>query len=505
VLFNSYPFLFVFLPAVLAAFALGTRFFPRFLVPLLGACSLIFYAWWNPPSVLLILASILFNFAVAQAMHDPAHVASPVRQRRLLTLGIVFNLAALGYFKYAGFLLNAAGSLAGVDLSTGALFLPLGISFFTFTQIAFLVDTWRDEPKQRDFSSYLLFVTFFPHLIAGPIYHHKEMLPQYAKLQAYRLNARDLAVGFTIFMLGLFKKTVFADGIAPYADHTYGVVAAGMAPGFIDSWFGTLAYALQIYFDFSGYSDMAIGLARLFGVALPLNFASPYKAQSIIEFWRRWHMSLSRFLRDYLYIPLGGNRRGPARTYVNIGITMLLGGFWHGADWTFIIWGAMHGSMLMANHAWRSLGLSPGDESPFEKQRRHALAVLLTFVCVLFAWVPFRAGNLTEILSVYQGMLGMTAPAGLGDAWQQLLRAGAPWCLLLLAIAWFAPNTQRIMGRFNTALPTYPEQAQQDSGPLWRDSMSWQPNAKWACVMALVTVTAMIAMTGSSRFLYFQF
>jgi alginate O-acetyltransferase complex protein AlgI len=515
VLFNSYPFLFVFLPAALAAFALASRSVPRAVVPLLGVLSLAFYGWWNPPHLLLICASILFNFGIAQAMHDAVHLANPVRQRRLLVLGIAFNLAALGYFKYAQFLLEALGSLTGAGLSMENPGLPLGISFFTFTQIAYLVDAYRDEPERRDLPSYLLFVTFFPHLIAGPIYHHKEMLPQYARLPAYRLNARDLAAGITIFMLGLFKKTVFADGIAPYADHVYSLAASsvttGAAPGAIDCWFGTLAYALQIYFDFSGYSDMAIGLARLFGIALPLNFASPYKAQSIIEFWRRWHMSLSRFLRDYLYIPLGGNRKSRLRTWINIGITMMLGGLWHGANWTFVAWGTLHGALLVANHAWRTL--HPAAHLQSELQSRppwlRAVPVILTFVCVLFAWVLFRANSMAEAGAVYRGMFGFNASASVAGAdigvWQQLLGAGAPWCLLLLAIAWFAPNTQQIMGRYNTALPTYPEQAQQDTGPLWRDSMSWQPNMKWALIMAAISVAAMIAMTGSSRFLYFQF
>ena len=512
-LFNSYVFLFVFLPAVLLAFWLIQRVCPGFSVLLLGLASLGFYGWWNSHYLILMCASIVFNFGVAHAMGEAAVAAQSGRRRRLLILGVTFNLTALGYFKYAGFLLGVAGSLSGADLLLDEIILPLGISFFTFTQIAFLVDTWRDGPERPDFSKYFLFVTFFPHLIAGPIYHHKEMLPQYARLSRYRLNAQDLAAGSTIFVLGLFKKTVFADGIAPYSDHMFSAAAAGAAPGAVEAWTGTIAYALQIYFDFSGYSDMAIGLARLFGIALPLNFASPYKAQSIIEFWRRWHMTLSRFLRDYLYIVLGGNRRGRLRTQVNIGVTMLLGGLWHGANWTFVAWGAMHGVMLILNHAWRTMQRASGlpsrlatrHASGIESRASAVLCTLLTFVCVLLAWVLFRAGSLTEAESVYRGMLGLSTTAPAGNLWQQLVGAGAHWCALLLAVVWLTPNTQQILGRFSTALNTYSEDRATMPEEVWWRPFTWHPGTSWAVVMAVVSVSTLVAMSGSSRFLYFQF
>jgi alginate O-acetyltransferase complex protein AlgI len=498
VLFNSYSFLFGFLPAVLLAFAVFNRLGPRTGVALLSIASLVFYGWWNPVYLLLMCASIVFNFAVAQAMYQAIAAA----RRHLLVFGVLCDLAALAYFKYAGFFAGIVDALSGRQIGFAQIALPLGISFFTFTQIAFLVDSYRDEPSRPDFLSYLLFVTFFPHLIAGPIYHHKEMLPQFARLAAYRFYAQDLVVGATIFAFGLFKKTVFADSIAPYADHVYAAAANGATPGAIEAWCGTLAFALQIYFDFSGYSDMAIGLARLFGIALPLNFASPYKSRSIVEFWRRWHMSLSRFLRDYLYIPLGGSRHGEYRTQINLGITMVLGGLWHGANWTFVAWGAAHGVMLMANHGWRRLFRPRGNKSSQNPRGAGVPGVLLTFVCVLLAWVLFRAGSLAEAERMYSGMAGMGVSVATSGLVQRCLDAGAIWGAGLLLIVWLAPNTQQIMGRYGTALRIYHEDSTGQSG--W-PAFAWRPDAGWAVAMAAVSVCAVIAMSESSRFLYFQF
>jgi len=504
-LFNSYIFLLAFLPVTLLAFILVSRLHAQFCVPLLGLASLVFFGWWNPQYLVLMCTSIIFNFGIARGMHAARRSSTaPAAPRRMLILGIALNLLLLAYFKYAGFLVQIADELTGVELAIGAIVLPLGISFFTFTQIAYLVDTCRDQSPQPKFAPYLLFVTFFPHLIAGPIYHHKEMLPQFARLGAYRLNARDLAAGSTIFALGLFKKVVFADGVAPFADHMFGAAAAGAAPGMVAAWCGTVAYALQIYFDFSGYSDMAIGLARMFGVALPLNFASPYKARSMIEFWRRWHMSLSRFLRDYLYIALGGNRRGRFRTQFNLCITMLLGGLWHGANWTFVAWGAVHGAMLMLNHAWRHARVGTGIAAGPGGSISNALSVWLTFACVLLAWVLFRAGSIADAISVYRGMLGLNMQPAAAGIWRQLYEAGAPWCAVLLGIAWLAPNTQQIMGRFNTALQVYSDTTEPSE---WKrlPRLRWRPDARWAAAMAVISASALVAMSGSSRFLYFQF
>ncbi len=274
--------------------------------------------------------------------------------RALLFVAVAANLAALAYFKYADFFLRTAVNLTGADIPLLGVVLPLGISFFTFTQIAYLVDVHAGKVIERNPIHYGLFVTYFPHLIAGPVLHHAEMMPQFRLAEIYRPYLRNFAIGLTFLCLGLAKKVLVADSVAPLANAVFGLgpeveLAASAA------WLGVIAYTLQIYFDFSGYSDMAVGLSLLFGVRLPYNFNSPYQAWNITEFWRRWHMTLSRFLRDYLYVPLGGNRLGRTRRYVNLMVTMLLGGLWHGASWTFVVWGGLHGAYLVVNHAWQWL------------------------------------------------------------------------------------------------------------------------------------------------------
>lgn len=308
-------------------------------------------------------------------------------KKSLLGAAITANLLLLAYYKYANFFVSSLSSAAGWESINLDIILPIGISFFTFTQVAFLVDTYQGKVKEYNFAHYLLFVTYFPHLIAGPVLHHKEMMPQFADKKTYLPSADNFAIGLSIFVIGLSKKVLIADNIAPLANPVFEINAH---PALVESWFGALAYAMQLYFDFSGYSDMAIGLSRLFGVRLPLNFNSPYKAENIIDFWRRWHMTLSRFLRDYLYIPLGGNRNGSFARFRNLFITMLLGGLWHGAGWTFVIWGGLHGIYLGINHGWHflqeKLGLSAS-----QSLRSKIVARSITFLAVLVAWVFFRA------------------------------------------------------------------------------------------------------------------
>ncbi|HTP95841.1 MAG TPA: MBOAT family O-acyltransferase, partial [Burkholderiales bacterium] len=314
-LFNSYSFIFLFLPVTFCVFFwLGARR-PLLAAGWLAVASLFFYGWWNPVYVALLAASIAFNYCVGLVLaSDPSPRWAPAR-RTVLAFGVGGDLLLLAYYKYADFLLGSVNALAGSHLSLGQIILPLGISFFTFTQIAFLVDTYQGKVKEYNFVHYALFVTYFPHLIAGPVLHHKEMMPQFALPSVYRRNYSDIAIGLTFFAIGLFKKAVLADGAAPYANAVFSIAGSGQTVTLFEAWGGALAYTFQLYFDFSGYSDMAIGLSRLFGIRLPLNFDSPYKARNIIDFWRRWHMTLSRFLRDYLYFPLGGNRHGPARRY----------------------------------------------------------------------------------------------------------------------------------------------------------------------------------------------
>ena len=522
-LFNSYGFIFLYLPLVLLGFFLLARASHKLAAGWVAAASLFFYGYWNPAYVGLLFGSIVCNYAlglgIARSRESGIRGQGSAKSKRLLVLAITANLLLLCYYKYANFFLDSINSIASSQLSLGEIILPLGISFFTFTQIAFLADTYQGKVKEVNFIHYTLFVTYFPHLIAGPVLHHKEMMPQFAQAATYRFNYQNMAVGLTIFFIGLFKKVVLADGIAVYVGPVFAAPAAGVALTFIDAWGGVLCYSLQLYFDFSGYSDMAIGLSRLFGVTLPLNFHSPYKSVNIIEFWRRWHMTLSRFLRDYLYFPLGGNRKGAPRRYVNLLATMLLGGLWHGAGWTFVIWGGLHGLYLAINHGWQSLRLHLGQNphAPLSKTM-HALAVLLTFLAVTVAWVFFRADSLDSALAVLRAMLGLNGVL-LPDAWlvkwgvagqwlaahgivfgatNGLIMGGAlNWIWILLLIVWFAPNTQQIMQQFKPALDV------PDGTGITR--LAWRPSATAAMLVWLIGFIAIINLNKQSVFLYFQF
>ncbi|MDD5180605.1 MAG: MBOAT family protein [Gallionellaceae bacterium] len=517
-LFNSYGFLFLYLPAVLLGFFWLARVSHAFAAAWLALASLFFYGYWNPAYVGLLLGSVVCNYAFGMWIAKAGVRKEPVRQKRLLVLALAANLLLLGYYKYANFFLGSINSAADTHLSLGEIILPLGISFFTFTQIAFLVDTYQGKVKEYNFIHYTLFVTYFPHLIAGPVLHHKEMMPQFAHASTYRFNYENMAVGSTIFFIGLFKKVVLADGIAEYVGPVFAAPAAGIHLTFIEAWGGALCYTLQLYFDFSGYSDMAIGLSRMFGVILPLNFHSPYKSVNIIEFWRRWHMTLSRFLRDYLYIPLGGNRKGKARRYLNLLATMLLGGLWHGAGWTFVIWGGLHGLYLVINHAWHGLRRACGQDPDRPLSRpAHMASALLTFLAVTMAWVFFRADSSGHALAIVHAMLGGNGLA-IPDAW--LPKWGAPgqwlaahgvafgasngligggavnWIWILLLIVWISPNTQQIMQHFKPALGT---------PALSATRLAWQPTVKAAALVWLLGFIAVINLNRQSAFLYFQF
>jgi alginate O-acetyltransferase complex protein AlgI len=430
-LFNSYPFLFLFLPVVL----LGYFGFGRLgnLAPViwLALASLAFYAFGNWQFVLLLLGSIAFNYLIGLLLI--ARKLRPALRFAVLTSGVAGDLLTLGIFKYAGFIAANLDALFSAGLTIKIL-LPVGISFYTFTQIAFLVDAYRGNVARYALPHYALFVTYFPHLIAGPILHHRDMIPQFERKQAKRADAHLILCGLIIFAVGLFKKTCLADGIQPLVSQAFGP----NAPTFDQAWIGALAYSFQLYFDFSGYSDMAIGISLMFRIFLPLNFNSPYKATSIIDFWRRWHMTLSQFLRDYLYIPLGGNRRGRVLRYLNLMITMLLGGLWHGAAWTFVVWGALHGAYLCINHAWNKYGPKvPPRFAPLA----NVAALILTFLAVVVAWVFFRADSMNTALYV----LGrMTDPTNI--AFGRVEMAYVLFIAVYAGIAWFAPNTQEIMG-----------------------------------------------------------
>ena len=392
-LYNSFEFILVFLPLSLLLY-FGAAAVSRGLANgVLCALSLVFYAWWDWRNLFVLVGSILVNFVVGALIRQRA-------SKPILVTGVALNLAVLGYFKYANFFLANVSTLTGYAFAPLAIALPLGISFFTFTQIAFLVDCHRGLATELDLTRYVLFVTFFPHLIAGPIVHHGQLMPQFSTERAKRWNPGNVHPGLAFFTLGLFKKVAIADAVAPWAN---GVFDAPGAAEFLDAWRGALAYTMQLYFDFSGYSDMAIGLGLLFNVRLPDNFNAPYRATSIADFWRRWHMTLSRFLRDYLYIPLGGNRLGEGRRGVNVLVTMLLGGIWHGAGWTFAIWGLYHGVLLVAQRLW----------SGRHGQLPAIPARALTFLAVVVGWVLFRAKTVHNAGSMLRGMVG---GGGLGDA-----------------------------------------------------------------------------------------
>ena len=380
-LFNSYEFIFIFLPIVLLGYYNLAKYFSCNVAKyFLVLASLAFYSYWDIRNLPVLLLSIAVNIGFG-------HWLNRNNSKWILALGVGFNLCYLGYFKYVDFFISNLNAFGGLSLPLQKIVLPLGISFFTFTQTAYLVDVYRGETKEYKISDYLLFVTIFPHLIAGPILYHKDMIPQFMDKLRYKMNYENMTYGIFWFTVGLFKKVVIADKLAIYANRVFD--ATGIIP-MLDAWFGSLAYTLQLYFDFSGYSEMAIGLGLMLNFNLPWNFNYPYRATSIIDFWRRWHITLSQFLKNYLYIPLGGNRGGLAGHLRNIMITMLLGGLWHGAGWTFVFWGGIHGLAICVNHLWRKTKIV----------LPRWFSWLLTFNVVNLAWIFFRAENFDKAMTI---------------------------------------------------------------------------------------------------------
>ncbi len=396
-LFNSFEFIFFFLPFVFFIyFYLNKKRLTEAAKAFLVFASLFFYSWWNINYLPLILISILVNYTVGRELAYHKHRKRRYSAKKLLSVGIVFNLVLLAYYKYTDFFIENLDHLLGSNISLLHLALPLAISFYTFQQISYLVDSYKEETKEYDFLNYTLFVTFFPQLIAGPIVHHAEMMPQFAKKRNKVKNYRNIAIGLFIFSIGLFKKVVIADTFAVWATQGFDVTTT---LNFFEAWATSLSYTFQLYFDFSGYTDMAIGAALLFNIKLPINFNSPYKTLSIQDFWRRWHITLSRFLKDYIYIPLGGNRKGEFRTYANLMVTFILGGLWHGAGWTFIFWGFLHGIALVIYRVWSKLGFKLWSW----------LAWLITFNFINIAWVFFRAKEWDDAVKVLSGMVNIAS------------------------------------------------------------------------------------------------
>ncbi|MBI4081991.1 MAG: MBOAT family protein [Candidatus Lambdaproteobacteria bacterium] len=467
-LFQSTEFIVYFLPITLAGFFLLGRVSGRLAIAWMTGCSLVFYGWGEQRYLLLILSSIAVNFGIGYALSQPG--GSPPRRKAWLWAGIVFDLGAVGLFKYTNFLLGTANTVFGAGLPLAEIGLPLGISFYTFQQMAYLVDCYRHQVREHDLVRYSLFVAFFPQLIAGPIVHHQELIPRFGDRRILRPSPEWLAEGAAIFLLGVFKKVALGDLMGGYADRVFAAADGGTPVMLVEAWHGVLAFALQIYFDFSGYSDMAIGMAWMIGIRLPLNFDSPYRAASIVEFWQRWHMTLSRWLRDYLYFPLGGNRLGPRRRYINLMAVMVLGGLWHGASWMFVLWGALHGLLLCVNHWWRALRprlrAIPAWSAPAEA----LLYRLLTLLAVLLAWIPFRARTLGGALGLLKGMAGLNgvfllpqiaallpfrpafvrtegAALMLGDGPAQAFAEAILLLLLGLALVLFGPSMHRMSHR----------------------------------------------------------
>lgn len=497
-LFNSFAFFLVFLPLSLTGYFVLSRYSIKASIIFLLVASVCFYGYWSLTYLPLLLGSIAVNYGLGCLINRYKNAGHKSAAKYALALGLFLNLGALVFFKYFDFLLVNVSAWLGLAWQPIGIILPIGISFFTFTQIAYLVDCQAGKVSDYKAENYGLFVTYFPHLIAGPIIHHKDMMPQFANPASHVFSKGRLTLGLLIFSVGLFKKVVLADGVAAFVGPVFDVHHASLTMA--EAWVGALAYTFQLYFDFSGYCDMAYGLSYMFGVVLPVNFNSPYKARSIIDFWRRWHITLSSFLKDYLYVPLGGNRSGRARRYLNLLITMLLGGLWHGANWTFIVWGALHGVYLIVNHALRHL-LGAEVEGPERSQGRRALIMVsgagLTFLSVVLAWVFFRASSVAVAMDVLKAMGQGThslQPGNLAGFNRIMnLESGILWVLACASIAFLAPNIYDVLARGNLV------------------KLERRLQAHWSGILfgfSLVICLLLLAITetrGVSEFLYFNF
>lgn len=483
-LFNSVEFIVGFLPITLLLFYLirnniGAKFALAFLV----IASLFFYAQWNPFYLLILILSMAFNYYIGFILSK-----GTIHPKFVLFVGIAADLALLGYFKYANFFVQSINQLTGSSWNLGDIALPLGISFFTFQQISYRMECYYGHRKGDSLLDYCTCVTFFPHLIAGPIVLYQELIPQFHdKKKIFSRFWINFPVGVSIFIVGLFKKVIIADSLIPFVKPVFESAALGDASiSFFDAWGAVLAYSFQLYFDFSGYCDMAIGLAKMFGITLPINFDSPYKANNIIDFWRKWHMTLSRFLRQYLYIPLGGNKGGVLARSRNLLITMILGGLWHGAGWGYVAWGALHGFYLIINHLFQVA--SPANETIYFRLRA-LIARPLTFLCVAIAWVPFRSADLSTTGVMIRAMSSPSTTALLSNKldYQTL----SLYLLICFGIVWLMPNTKEIFSIDNQyQLPRI---------------LVWKPNWMWAMALSVIAFICFINLSKVSEFLYFQF
>lgn len=553
-LFNSYSFIFLFLPATLLGFLAVNRLNSRKTsLTWLVVCSMTFYGIWNPVNLYVILPSIAVNYGFALAIRAALNRGESGERlaTALTTLGVIANICFLGYFKYKNFFIESVNDVFGTQWNLYAVFLPLGISFITFQKIAFLLDIRSGAIKRFDLFDFLVFVFFFPQLIAGPIVHYREMMPQFEKLDS-RLNLENIAIGVCLFSMGLFKKVILADGIAAYASPSFNAAASGEVISFFPAWMAALAYTFQIYFDFSGYSDMAMGLARMFNIRLPYNFNSPLKSSSIIEFWGRWHVTLTRFLTAYVYTPMVmrltrsrmqkgksvlGRKRPTASAFAVLVLgptlfTMLLSGLWHGAGNTFIVWGALHGIYLAVNHAWRQWR-PKWDKARYERVMK-PIGFLLTFGAVVVAMVLFRASSIDASIQILRGMLGLegvSMPVAilnrLGATGQWLLGTGMSsdltsgtqfafgvvWLAGLFIVATCVPNSLELLRNFAPAMnfePANPgvdpaKKIEPSQAVAKREPLAVTLNGRWVSVIAGLFLLGVLGLNRVSEFLYWQF
>lgn len=471
-LFNSLEFLFIFLPVTFFVyFYLNKKKLIMLATGWLVLASLAFYSYWNINYLPLILISMVFNYCVGYTLSHRTNLR--LNRRGVLFFGLAGNLALLCYFKYFDFLINNINLVLHTGFDTLKIALPLGISFFTFTQIAYLVDAYKREVKEYDFLNYSLFVTFFPHLIAGPILHHSEMMPQFKNLRKRVINHKNISLGLFLLAIGLFKKVIIADNLSPVVQDLFDVIPV---LDFWEAWIGSLAYTFQLYFDFSGYCDMALGIAYLFNIALPINFNSPYKSENIQDFWRRWHITLSRFLKNYIYIPLGGNRAGEWKTYRNLFLTFLIGGIWHGANWTFVIWGVLHGCGICLHRFFRK----------FNIQINKFAAIAATFLFVNISWVFFRSLSIHRAIDILKSMVGLN---GINPLVINKLRFSFESGSIKLSMILFCACIILVFFSKNSTE--------------W--AKSFKPNKIYFLVTLTLLIISILSINKVSEFLYFQF
>ena len=512
-LYNSYIFIFLFLPTTLFVFHFLSKLgYYKLTLGWLVAASLFFYGWWNPIYIALLIGSAIFNYTIGYLLLTRSY-------KVFLYIGVIGNLVTLGYFKYANFFVDNINFFFDNNIILEQIILPLGISFFTFQQITFLIDTHLGKTKEFNFLQYFLFVTFFPQLISGPIVHHKRMMPQFAKGSLGILKLENLAIGFTTFIIGLFKKVFLADNIAVFSTPAFDAALYGIGLTFFESWGAALAYTFQLYFDFSGYSDMALGLGLMFGIALPFNFLSPFKSKNISEFWRRWHISLSTLIRDYLYYPISllltryaiNNKLGHVSLFIlSIVIPTIFAffwmGLWHGAGWHFVLFGMTHGVYIVIYNVWvKIIKLTPEDKKIKKNKFTDYIGQLITFLAIIFSFVIFRAENISIAQDIIYSMLGFNGiefsdifKIGIFGAKPQ---AGIFWIILSIFIINFLPNSKEFILNKSKAFIKQGDDFIKDTNK----SIIWKPNLFWSIILVIMLTLSLISFSDTSEFLYFQF